>query len=1227
MVTGSKKGDGGNITINSQNGAVNSTSYLIFSSSSSNSGSLNISAFGDIKTESVDSFSASGNAGNVTMNSPTGSINMGFIDSQSYGNGNAGNISLTAEGDIYTGDLFTSTSGSGRGGNISLISRNGAINTTVNSTASVSELSPETDITSEEIATRVADGGVIPNLLSHSSEGIGGDISLTAKADITTYEINSFGDNTGGDVNITSPTGNINTDVIFSTGENALGGNISIQTQEQGNININHIATYSTNGTGGEVLLNSAGNVIINNIASFGPEKSGDVTIQSNNGTITTRNIQTIAENGISGNIGLNTYDFQGNINTADIQSIGDRSSGEVEVIAADGSITTQNLESLSNSGDSDDITVKAKDDVKTDEINSTGGENSGDIEVSSDDGDVNTDNIESRADSGDSGNIDIDAENDINTENISTRGNNNSGDIEVSSNNGEVNTDNIESRGDSGDSGNIDVDAETDINTENITTHGNNNSGDIEVKSNNGLVNSNDVVSEAKIGNSGDINIVAKDNIKTDNIRSFGGENSGNISVNSDQGYINGNNIETIAKTGDSGDIDVTAKYDINTDNISSIGGENSGNISVTSLEDSVNTKNIISQAETGRAGNIDISARNNINTGDITSTGLQGSGNINLTTKIGEISTGELLTDTGIININQPNNNIILPAPNNPFPITPPVGSSATNNTSASRIINQTPQIPTNFPSLPTNNLTLPSTPPINNPGQINNFFSTINNNQIPSRITSNLPTTNNNFIPNSEVAPTQTSNINNFPQSNININLPQSRLLQKKRSRRIISNNFIKPNNNIINRPPILRQSQILSRNSLTVDIARQEMISSLEKSRIDEYSNYFGVNLEPKLLSTKSARDILAEMQQKTGKKSAVIYVNVYNDKLQLILFTADGKSILKTIYEVNHAQLKEISIQFYVNIIDPKNRNSQSYLPLAQKLYNWLIYPMAAELEAANIDTLLLSMDSGFRLLPVAALHDGEKFLIEKYNISLIPSISLMNTHYNYLKNTQVLAMGASEFYDKPSLPAVPVELTSITQNLWQGNTFLNEEFTRKNLIGERQNYPYPIIHLATHTEFRSGDMSKSYIQLWDEKLQLDKIRELGWNNPEVELLVLSACRTAVGDQNAELGFAGLAIATGVKSALGSFWLVNDEATLGLMTEFYSYLGNVNIKAEALRKAQVAMLREEVVIEDGKLMGLGSLREVTLPPELASIKNKKFSHPYYWAGFTMVGSPW
>ena len=268
------------------------------------------------------------------------------------------------------------------------------------------------------------------------------------------------------------------------------------------------------------------------------------------------------------------------------------------------------------------------------------------------------------------------------------------------------------------------------------------------------------------------------------------------------------------------------------------------------------------------------------------------------------------------------------------------------------------------------------------------------------------------------------------------------------------------------------------------------------------------------------------------------------------------------------------------------------------------------------------------MGEGLRILPVAALHDGKQFLIEKYSLSLIPSISLMDTNYRPLQGTQVLAMGASQFINEEPLPAVPVEVETISEKLWEGSKFLNEEFTQNNLLTQRKNYPYPIIHLATHATFNRGKPSNSYIQLWgNEQIKLNRVRELGWSNPSVDLLVLSACRTAVGNREAELGFAGLAVAAGVKSALTSLWSVSDEGTLALMTEFYTYLNDAKIKSEALRQAQLAMLQGKVVITGGELRGSSTRGEVKLPSALANVNNQNLSHPYYWAGFTIVGSPW
>jgi CHAT domain-containing protein len=265
------------------------------------------------------------------------------------------------------------------------------------------------------------------------------------------------------------------------------------------------------------------------------------------------------------------------------------------------------------------------------------------------------------------------------------------------------------------------------------------------------------------------------------------------------------------------------------------------------------------------------------------------------------------------------------------------------------------------------------------------------------------------------------------------------------------------------------------------------------------------------------------------------------------------------------------------------------------------------------------------MDGGMRSLPLAALHDGEKFIIDRYSIGMTPSLSLTSTFYRDIRNSQVLAMGAATFPDQEPLPAVPTELSVIATQLWQGSYFLNGDFTMSNLRNQVKQRDLGIIHLATHASFLSGDASKSFIQLWDSRLGLDQLRGMGWHNPQVDLLVLSACQTAIGDRQAELGFAGVAVQSGVRSAIASLWQVSDEGTLGLMTEFYTKLKQSPIKAEALRQAQLAMQRGEIKIINGELV-TGD-RRFPLPPELANVNEQDFTHPYYWSAFTMIGSPW
>ena len=337
---------------------------------------------------------------------------------------------------------------------------------------------------------------------------------------------------------------------------------------------------------------------------------------------------------------------------------------------------------------------------------------------------------------------------------------------------------------------------------------------------------------------------------------------------------------------------------------------------------------------------------------------------------------------------------------------------------------------------------------------------------------------------------------------------------------------------------------------------------------------------------------------------------------------------NGKPIVRSSGKTRD-EVIEVAKKFTNQIRTPSQLNSHNYLQNAQKLHQWLIAPVAEELANHNINTLVFSMGRGLRTIPIAALHDGQQFLVEKYSLGLIPSFTLTDTSYVGLNGSQVLAMGASKFpgnTEQTPLPAVPVELKTIVNNLWPGKSFLNQGFTLENLKQQSSKDKFKIIHLATHGEFHPGGADNSYIQLWDTKLRLNQLRQLRLYNAQVELLVLSACTTAVGDEEAELGFAGLAVQAGVKSALASLWYVSDTGTLALMTEFYQSLSNRPIKAAALRQAQLAMLRGEVHLQDGHILRNGN-QHLPLPRELAGGGRRDLSHPYYWAAFTMIGSPW
>jgi CHAT domain-containing protein len=403
---------------------------------------------------------------------------------------------------------------------------------------------------------------------------------------------------------------------------------------------------------------------------------------------------------------------------------------------------------------------------------------------------------------------------------------------------------------------------------------------------------------------------------------------------------------------------------------------------------------------------------------------------------------------------------------------------------------------------------------------------------------------------------------------------------------------------------------------------------EAINLFEEAQAVEFGQYLGVSLFGEVATAQEISQTLDNLYRERGRKAAIIYVASLKNQLQLLLILANNEPIRKVIPEANRDLVEKTAKEFRSAITE--RRKLSEYQDTAQKLYEWIIAPVESVLEANQIDALVFSMDSGLRTIPIAAFYDGQQFLIEKYSVSTIPTFSLTDTRYLQISDQPMLAMGISKSTQgNPPLPAVAAEVSILLNTLWSGEQLLNEQSTINNFQLLNRQERFRIIHIATHAEFKPGAIQNSYIQFWNEKLTFHELRQLsqtlGWNqDPKVELMVLSACRTALGDKEAELGFAGLTIQTGVKTALGSLWYVSDEGSLALMSKFYEQLKIAPIKSEALQQAQLAMLKGQVRIEESQLQ-LDNNNVLPLSSNNAVQQNVSLSHPYYWSAFTMIGN--
>jgi CHAT domain-containing protein/tetratricopeptide (TPR) repeat protein len=374
----------------------------------------------------------------------------------------------------------------------------------------------------------------------------------------------------------------------------------------------------------------------------------------------------------------------------------------------------------------------------------------------------------------------------------------------------------------------------------------------------------------------------------------------------------------------------------------------------------------------------------------------------------------------------------------------------------------------------------------------------------------------------------------------------------------------------------------------------------------------------------LLQIKEAEGLQRTLEA-LGHDAVAIYTLVGEDRYRAILVTPTVRRAYESPIAATELNRKIIAVREAISARD-------ELLPLAQELYRTLIPPaLEKDLRQARAETLMWSLDGSLRYLPLAALHDGKQYLIEKYRIAVFTPASESRLKDAPRSQWTVAGFGVTEARETFSaLPFADEELAGIVRGfkgdsgVLPGEAFLNAKFTEESLRQQLRGGP-AAVHIASHFRFRPGNNTESFLLLGNGRLSLADVERLPpFRN--VDLLTLSACNTGLGDtakrgDGREVeGLGVIAQRKGAAAVIASLWSVADSSTSLLMREFYRLRQSDPrmTKAEALRQAQLGLLH-------GNLGGTPQPAPGGGKSQGEAAKEPLFSHPFYWAPFFLMGN--
>ncbi|MBN3891171.1 MAG: CHAT domain-containing protein [Nostoc sp. JL31] len=391
------------------------------------------------------------------------------------------------------------------------------------------------------------------------------------------------------------------------------------------------------------------------------------------------------------------------------------------------------------------------------------------------------------------------------------------------------------------------------------------------------------------------------------------------------------------------------------------------------------------------------------------------------------------------------------------------------------------------------------------------------------------------------------------------------------------------------------PLYRQSvelilQEKGQEKPDLDKARQR----IEALQIAELDNFF----REACLSNQFV--VLDKVVDRDNPNTAIFYPIILDNYLEIIIKLPKQPLIHKT-FQVNRQQVEQVITKIRKTIVQPDA--DHKFKAVSQQLYNWLIKPVETDLKNSKVNTLVFIPDGLLRNIPMSALYDGRGYLVQKYSVVISPGLQLFTPKPLGQKKLNALAGGLSQPPKNEKfapLPNVKVELKLIQEAGVSTTTLLDKNFTSTNLAKTINAQAFRVVHLATHGQF-SSKAKDTFILAADGRINVSELdsllksREQKRTEP-VELLVLSACETAAGDNRAALGLAGVALRAGARSTLASLWQIGDDSTALFIEEFYRQLMSDKTTAEALRFAQLKLLEA---------------------PE--------YNRPMYWAPYVIVGN--